>query len=98
MHLDMHKYHPNFKRVIQIHNRLTHKQSLLMKNLKLNLLEKKEMGEVRGGAMGEPPMIHACTCMCGPDDKVDERNDVYKFRNPGINIEISITGDKVCSF
>ena len=69
-----------------------------MKNLKLNLLEKKEMGEVRGGAMGEPPMIHACTCWCGPDDKVDERDDVYKFRTPGINIEISITGDKVCSF
>ncbi len=26
-----------------------------MKNLKLNLLEKKEMGEVRGGGMSEPP-------------------------------------------
>lgn len=72
-----------------------------MKSLKMNLLEKKEMGEIVGGVQPGGGFIHACTCWCGDEgDDVakDERNDVYRFRNPGININVSLTGSKDWTF
>ena len=48
-------------------------KSLLMKNVKLNLLEKKEMNEVRGGLPYAP-----CECVC---------HSVYHNGQPPYNTE-----------